>query len=290
MARPKKREQDALFDPELAELPEGARWREWMGRVEAAIFAARDPVPREALAKLVGQSCKLDDLLKDIADELRARPYDLVFVAGGYQLRTKPRFSAAIRAANAGELRDVGLPELTPTELLAVTAIAYLQPATRAELSRLAGKEISRDVIGRLKRLDLIDGTLRAPEPGAPFAYVTTRKFLEVFGLATLRDLPDIEQLEDEGLPRRPQSTSTAPWGLSKMTVKFSKGTVSSRAPSSKTRPMAYRSPSRHTFEAIAARRRARDKPPRQSPQPQKIHHKTSRPPRRSATSLRSSP
>ena len=87
-----------------------------------------------------------------------------------------------------------------------MTAIAYLQPATRAELSRLAGKEISRDVVGRLKRLDLIDGALRAPEPGAPFAYVTTKKFLEVFGLATLRDLPDIEQFEEEGLLQRPHS------------------------------------------------------------------------------------
>jgi chromosome segregation and condensation protein ScpB len=187
MGRPKRREGESLFDPELAELPEGARWREWMGRVEAAIFAARDPVPRETLARLVGPRCNLDDLLKDIVDELCARPYDLVFVAGGYQLRTKPRFSAAIRAANAGELRDAGLPELTPTELLAVTAIAYLQPATRGELSRLIGKEVSRDIIGRLKRLDLIDGALRAPEPGAPFAYVTTKKFLEVFGLATRR-------------------------------------------------------------------------------------------------------
>ena len=89
MSRPKRREQDALFDPDLADLPEGARWREWMGRVEAAIFASRDPVPREALAKLVGQSCNLDDLIADIVDELRARPYELVFVAGGYQLRTK---------------------------------------------------------------------------------------------------------------------------------------------------------------------------------------------------------
>jgi chromosome segregation and condensation protein ScpB len=206
MGRPKKREQEELFDPDLADLPEGARWREWMGRVEAAIFSARDPAPRETLARLVGPRCNLDDLIADIRDELRARPYDLVFVAGGYQLRTKPRFSAAIRAANAGELRDAGLPELTPTELLAVTAIAYLQPATRAEISRLAGREISRDVIGGLKRLDLIDGALRAPEPGAPFAYVTTKKFLQVFGLATLRDLPDLERLEDEGLLQRPQS------------------------------------------------------------------------------------
>ena len=175
-----------------------------MGRVEAAIFAAPSPAPREALVKLVGKNCKLDDLIADIVDELRARPYEVVFVAGGYQLRTKPRFAGAIRAANAGTLRDAGLPELTPTELLAVTAIAYLQPATRADVTRLAGREISRDVIGRLKRLELIDAGLRAPEPGAPFAYVTTKKFLEVFGLASLRDLPDIERLEDVGLLERP--------------------------------------------------------------------------------------
>ncbi len=203
MGRWKAREPE-FFDAELADLPEGARWREWLGRVEAAIFAAPSPAPREALAKLVGKNCKLDDLIADIVDELRARPYDLVFVAGGYQLRTKPRFAGAIRAANAGTLREAGVPELTPTELLAVTAIAYLQPATRADVSRLVGKEISRDVIGSLKRLDLIDGALRAPEPGAPFAYVTTKKFLEVFGLASLRDLPDIERLEDAGLLEGP--------------------------------------------------------------------------------------
>jgi chromosome segregation and condensation protein ScpB len=98
-----------------------------------------------------------------------------------------------------------GAPELAPTEILTVTAIAYLQPATRAEVSRLAGKEISRDVIGALMRHGLIDGALRAPQPGAPFAYVTTKKFLEVFGLASLRDLPDLERLEDEGLLQKPR-------------------------------------------------------------------------------------
>jgi len=143
-------------------------------------------------------------------------PYEVVFVAGGYQLHTKPRFAGAIRAANAGTLRDAGFPELTPTELLAVTAIAYLQPATRADVSRLVGREISRDVIGRLKRLELIDAGLRAPEPGAPFAYVTTGRFLEVFGLASLRNLPDIERLEEAGLLERPPTFDDldALWGL----------------------------------------------------------------------------
>jgi segregation and condensation protein B len=203
MSRPKRREREPLFDPELADLPERARWREWLGRVEAAIFAARDPVPREALAKIVGKNCNLDDLLADLRDELRSRPYELVQVAGGWQLRTKARHAGAIRALNNGA-RAAGPPELTPTELLTVTAIAYLQPATRAELSRLIGKEVSRDIIGRLKGLDLIAAGPRAPEPGAPYAYVTTRKFLEVFGLASLRDLPDIERLEDAGLLQRP--------------------------------------------------------------------------------------
>ncbi len=121
------------------------------------------------------KSCRIDDLIADLQNELRGGPYELVFVAGGYQLRTKPRFADAIRAANTGALRDAGIPELTPIELMAVTTIAYLQPVTRAQISRLAGKEISGDVIGALKRHGLIDGALRATEPGAPFAYVTMR-------------------------------------------------------------------------------------------------------------------
>ncbi len=75
----KKFNAEPLFDPELGELPDGARWREWLGRVEAAIFASPEPVPREALAKIVGRDCNLDDLLADIRDELRPRPYELVF-------------------------------------------------------------------------------------------------------------------------------------------------------------------------------------------------------------------
>jgi segregation and condensation protein B len=216
MGRRERREQESSFDPELAELPEGARWREWMGRVEAVIFSAREPVPREPLARLVGPRCNLDDLIADLVDELHARPYELVFVAGGWQFRTRSRFPGAIRAASSGDLRDAGAPELTPTELLAVTAIAYLRPATRAELLRLAGKEISRDVIGRLKRLDLIDGALRAPEPGAPFAYVTTKSFWRFLGWRRYATFPTLNGLKTKvcrgGLNRR--SISTAPWGL----------------------------------------------------------------------------
>ena len=94
------------------------------------------------------------------------------------------------------------MAELTRTEIFALTAIAYLQPVTRGEISKLAGREISRDVIASLKRHGLIDGAIRAPQPGAPFAYVTTRKFLEAFGFSSLRDLPDLERLKAEGVLR----------------------------------------------------------------------------------------
>ena len=114
-------------------------------------------------------------------------------------MRTKTRFAPAIRAAHPGSGGD-DVAELTRTETFALTAIAYLQPVTRGEISKLAGREISRDVIAALKRHGLIDGAIRAPQPGAPFAYVTTRKFLEAFGFASLRDLPDLERLKAEGL------------------------------------------------------------------------------------------
>jgi segregation and condensation protein B len=195
----RRRNAGDVLDVELIDLPASARWREWMLRVEAAIFASAKPVPREALARVVGEACRFDDLIADLIHELRGRPYDLVQVAGGYALRTKTRFAPAIRVAHPGLGRD-DVSELTRTETFALTAIAYLQPVTRGEISKLAGRQISRDVIAALKRHGLIDGAIRAPQPGAPFAYVTTRKFLDAFGFASLRDLPDLERLTAEGL------------------------------------------------------------------------------------------
>ena len=121
-------------------------------------------MPREALVRLVGQDCRFDDLIADLIQELRGRPYDLTLVAGGYALRTKTRFAPAIRAAHPG-LGGDDVAELTRTETFALTAIAYLQPVTRGEISRLAGREISRDVIASLKRHGLIDGG--DPRPSA---------------------------------------------------------------------------------------------------------------------------
>jgi segregation and condensation protein B len=195
MARRPKPE--IALDTELAELPAELRWREWMGRVEAVIFAAPQPVPREVLAQVVGRGCALDLIIADIREELRGRPYDLIAVAGGWHHRTRSSFAPAIRTVAGPAPTTAGL---SATELLFLSGIAYLQPITRAELGNVFGKEMSRDMVAALKRAGVIAAGPRSPEPGAPYTYVTTAKFLSVFGLASLRDLPDMEKLEDAGL------------------------------------------------------------------------------------------
>lgn len=194
----KRPQSEELFDPELSDLPPELRWREWMGRVEAVIFASPEPVGRDALARVVGRNCSIDLLIDDIREELRGRPYELVSVAGGWQHRTRRGFADAIRTATG--LGDRDTKSLSPSEGLILMCIAYFQPITRGELGQFFGKEVSRDTIRQLRGLGLIAAGPRSPQPGSPYTYVTTKKFLSDFGFETLRDLPDLEALEDAGL------------------------------------------------------------------------------------------
>ena len=195
------RANEHLFDRELDHLPPEARWREWMHRVEATIFAASEPVGRETLARIIGKSCSIDLLIDDIREELRGRPYDLVSVAGGWKHLTRPAYADAIRSAFGTAVGGNNRArDLTQSDVLVLMCIAYFQPITRGELSSFFGKEISRDLIGHLRGSGLIASGPRSPTPGAPYTYVTTKAFLLEFGFDTLRDLPDFEALEDAGL------------------------------------------------------------------------------------------
>jgi segregation and condensation protein B len=195
LARRARTKQD--LDTELADLPPELRWREWMGRVEAVIFASPEPVGREVLVRVVGRECNLDLIIDDIRGELRGRPYELVSVAGGWQHRTRKGFADAIRTATGLEAET---KPLSQSDALILMCIAYFQPITRGELGQFFGKEVSRDTIGHLRGLGFIAAGPRSPTPGAPYTYVTTPAFLSHFGFDTLRDLPDMEALEDAGL------------------------------------------------------------------------------------------
>lgn len=92
---------------------------------------------------------------------------------------------------------------LSQLEVMVLMTVGYFQPVTRGELSKIFGKEVSRDTIGNLQGAGFIASGQRSPAPGAPYTYVTTQHFLSVFGMETLNDLPNIEMLEDAGLLHR---------------------------------------------------------------------------------------
>ena len=189
------------LDRELDDLPPELRWREWMRRIEAVLFASASPVAREDLARVVGQGASVDLLVEDLATGLEGRSFEVAQVAGGWLLRTRSAYAPAIRAAADAGGQDLDLRDF---DVAVLAAIAWHQPVTRAGLKEIFGHEISRDLIGRLHARELIATGPRSPQRGAPYTFVTTQHFLASFGLETLHDLPDREQLDDAGLARDP--------------------------------------------------------------------------------------
>ncbi|UXX81595.1 SMC-Scp complex subunit ScpB [Roseovarius pelagicus] len=176
-------------------MPPELRWREWMGRIEAVLFANPTPVGREALARVVGQGASVEMLIEDIRAELVGRPFELAQVAGGWMFRTRTQFADAIKAAAEPGGQTLGFTEM---EMGVLCAIAYHQPIDRAGLKDIFGKEVSRDLLARLRYKDLIASGPRSPRPGAPHTFVTTETFLATFDLQSLRDLPELELVVDE--------------------------------------------------------------------------------------------
>lgn len=186
------------IDRELSDLSPPARWRVWMERAEAIIFAAAEPVSRAALARAVGADCPVEALIDDIRAELRDRPYDIVAVAGGWRFRTRPRLGPLLRAVD--KTPAAAVPPLNAADLLLLAAVAYHQPATRRDIEGLLGRAVSADAVARLRAAGLVGPGPRDPRPGAPATIVTTDGFLDYFGLESLADLPDVADLQALGL------------------------------------------------------------------------------------------
>jgi segregation and condensation protein B len=139
----------------------------------------------------------VDLLIEDLAMDLGDRPYQVVQVGDGWMLRTRPAHASAIRVAADADVQALDLGEY---DLAVLAAIAWHQPISRAGLKDIFGKDISRDLIGRLSERGMIGTGPREPRPGAPYTFVTTDAFLAAFGMASLHDLPDLEQFADAGL------------------------------------------------------------------------------------------
>ena len=156
------------------------------------------PANAEALRRTVDsvRTLGIDYLVTIGGDDTAVGASEIAKAAGGWMFRTRAAYAPAIRAA-----ADVGeqLLDLSEIDVAVLAAIAYHQPITRDGLKDIFGKEISRDLIGRLHARDVIGTGPRSPRRGAPYTFVTTEQFLVAFGLESLHDLPDREQMEDAG-------------------------------------------------------------------------------------------
>ena len=164
--------------------------------VEALIFASPEPLTPKTLYKLLDGEPKED--VEAALAALRA-DYDtpgglqLVEVAGGYQIVTRPELNEWVR--KLFHERTTQKLSLQALETLAV--IAYKQPITAPEIAEIRGVSSSGGVLSTLVERRLIKTVGRKPVVGRPFMYATTREFLERFGLNDLTDLPKVEEMSD---------------------------------------------------------------------------------------------
>ncbi len=163
--------------------------------VEALIFVSETPLSLSKMMEIIGDSEKdaiagvVNDLLVDYNN--RDGGIFLIEVAGGYQFRTKERCAPWIR-----QLRATRPKALSQAALETIAVIAYRQPVMKSEIEKVRGVDVSGIVKGLMEK-NLVRIVGRKDVPGRPIIYGTTKKFLEIFGLKDLSDLPTLKELEE---------------------------------------------------------------------------------------------
>ncbi len=164
--------------------------------LEAILFSTDVPLSAGKLAEIVGIDSTKP--IKQTLEELnqgydqRQAAYRIEERAGGYQLLTLPQYAQYIE--RLVRKKDEG--RLTPASLETLAIVAYKQPMTRAGIEAIRGVACG-EVLRSLMEHNLVKIVGRAEEIGRPMLYGTTRYFLEVFGLANLKDLPKADALKE---------------------------------------------------------------------------------------------
>ena len=164
--------------------------------VEALVFASPEPMTRKTLYKLLEGETRedVDAALESVkADYADTRGLQMVEVAGGYQIVTRPELHEWVRKL----FHDRTTQKLSVQALETLAVIAYKQPVTAAEIADIRGVTSSGGVLSTLVERHLIKTVGRKQVIGRPFMYATTREFLDRFGLSDLGDLPKVEELSD---------------------------------------------------------------------------------------------
>jgi segregation and condensation protein B len=171
-----------------------------LARLEAVLFLAREPLNTRKLAQLAHladgtEARTLVRRLNRFYDETGCA-FTAQELAGGYQLMSRGKFATWLGRLNPNprEMR-LSAPAL---ETLAV--VAYRQPVMRSEIEAIRGVDCG-EILRQLLERSLVRTAGRAEELGRPYLYATTRRFLQVFGLRDLEDLPRAESLRNPPTP-----------------------------------------------------------------------------------------
>jgi segregation and condensation protein B len=163
--------------------------------VEALIFASPEPVTLKTLGRLLDAEPK-EDIEAAIAalkaDYDRPGGLQIVEVAGGYQIVTRPELHEWVRRL----FHERTTQKLSVAALETLAVIAYKQPVTSPEITEIRGVNTA-GVLGTLIERKLIRIVGRKQVVGRPFLYGTSREFLERFGLNDLSDLPKVEDMSE---------------------------------------------------------------------------------------------
>ena len=162
--------------------------------VEAVLFASDEPLSEARLANIVETSVKqVRQCIKDLNDKYQANnnAFRIEQIAGGHQMLTLSPYNYWLKKL----LRARSESKLSPAAVETLAIIAYKQPVMRADIEVVRGVSAG-EVIRTLCYKGLVKIVGRAEVLGRPMLYGTTKKFLEVFGLNTLKDLPKIEDFK----------------------------------------------------------------------------------------------
>lgn len=165
--------------------------------IESLLFVAEDPLTIDSIKKVLDStdSNAIRNVLNELSSEYEARKggFFLREVAGGYQIRTRSEYSQWIRRL----LRPNPL-RLSNAALETLAIVAYKQPVIRCDIEHLRGVDCG-GILRMLLERKLIRVVGRKEIPGRPMIYTTTKKFLELFELKDLKDLPSPKEIEELG-------------------------------------------------------------------------------------------
>ena len=164
--------------------------------IEGAILASESPLTIDNLESLffaeAPTRAEIRDALGEIEADCKTRGFELKKVATGYRFQVKEKYADWV-----SRLWEERPPRYTRALLETLALVAYKQPITRGDIEEIRGVAVSTNIIRTLLEREWIRVVGHRDVPGRPAMYATTKSFLDYFNVASLEELPTLQQIKD---------------------------------------------------------------------------------------------